>query len=200
MSPTDPAQFVRSLFEDSAAAQRATGAALADALVATARLIADCQARGGTLFTFGNGGSASEAQHFAAELVGRYQRERKPLAAVALGADAATLTCIGNDFAFDEIFARPLRALGKPGDVAFGISTSGRSPNVLRALEVAKELGLRTVALIGANEIPLASVLGRVDVALRVPATATSRIQECHTTAVHALTELIEALVFGVGD
>jgi D-sedoheptulose 7-phosphate isomerase len=193
VSSVDPAQFVRSFFEDSASAQRAAGVALADGLVATARLIAECHARGGTLFTFGNGGSASEAQHFAAELVGRYQRERKPLAAVALGADAATLTCIGNDFSFEEIFARPLQALGKRGDVAFGISTSGRSPNVVRALQVAKDLGLRTVALIGANESPLPD---RVDLALRVPATATARIQECHTTAIHALTELIEALVF----
>jgi D-sedoheptulose 7-phosphate isomerase len=194
MSPIDPAQFVRSFFEESAKAQRASGAALADALVATARCISDCYAHGGTLFAFGNGGSASQAQHLVAELVGRYQRERRPLAAVALGADSPTLTCIGNDFAFEEIFARPMQALGKPGDLAFGISTSGRSPNVIRALEVAKELGLRTVAMIGANDGPLP---GLVEIALPVPATATSRIQECHTTAIHALTELVEALVLG---
>jgi len=198
MASIDPAQFVRSFFEASATVQRAAGAELAEGLVATARLIAECHARGGTVFAFGNGGSAGEAQHLAAELVGRYQRERKPLAAIALGTDAATLTCIANDFSFEEIFARPLRALGKPGDVAIGISTSGRSPNVVRALEAAKQMGLKTVALIGQGqgqgEGPLP---GLVDVALRVPASATSRIQECHTTAIHALTELIESFVFG---
>jgi D-sedoheptulose 7-phosphate isomerase len=191
----DPAQFVRRFFEQSASAQSAAGVALSDGLVAAARLMADCLVAGGTIFSFGNGGSAAEAQHFAAELVGRYRRERRPLRALALGVDAATVTCIGNDFAFEEIFARPLLALGKPGDVAVGISTSGRSANVVRALEVARQAGLRSVALIGANDGPLP---GLVDVALRVPATETSRIQECHATAIHALTELIESFVLGI--
>jgi len=194
VSIADPAQFVRRFFEESAEAQRAAGGALAADLVKAARLMAECLGAGGTIHAFGNGGSAAEAQHFAAELVGRYRDERRPLAATALGADAATLTCIGNDFAFEEIFARPLRALGKPGDVALGISTSGRSANVVRGLEAARELRLETVALVGANEGP---VTGLADVVLRVPATSTARIQECHTTAVHALTELIEAFVLG---
>ena len=194
MSIGDPAQFVRRFFEESAEAQRAAGAALAEDLVKAARLMAESLGAGGTILAFGNGGSAAEAQHFAAELVGRYQRERRPLAAIALGADAATLTCIGNDFAFEEVFARPLRALGRPGDVALGISTSGRSANVVRGLEAARELRLKTVALVGANGGPIVDL---ADMALRVPATATSRIQECHATAVHALTELIEAFVLG---
>jgi len=192
--PIDPAQFVRALFEDSASAQHAAGIALADGLVSTARLIAACYSRGGTVFTFGNGGSAAEAQHLAAELVGRYQDERRPLAALALGTDPATVTCIGNDFSFEEVFARQLRALGRAGDVAIGISTSGQSPNVLHALETAVELRLKTVALIGAGESPLPDL---VDIVLDVPATATSRIQECHATAIHALTELVESFVLG---
>ncbi len=194
MAEMDPAHFVRAFFERSAATQQAAGALLADTLVSAARLIVACHAQGGTVFVFGNGGSAAESQHLVGELVGRYQRDRRPLAAIALGTDPATLTCIANDFSFEEIFARQLQALGKPGDVAIGISTSGRSPNVVKAMAAARAQSLHTVALIGEGEGPLVEL---AELVLRVPATATSRIQECHATAIHALTELVEALTFG---
>jgi D-sedoheptulose 7-phosphate isomerase len=193
MAAPDLAQLVSAYFEQSASTIRTAGPLLAAPIVAAARLVVDCHAQGGTVFVFGNGGSAAEAQHFAGELVGRYQRERRPLAAIALGTDPATVTCIANDFSFEEVFARQLLALGKAGDVAIGLSTSGRSPNVLRAVEAARGLGMHTVAFVGGGEAPLGDL---ADLVIRAPATTTSRVQECHTAAIHALTELIETLTF----
>ena len=134
---------------------------------------------GNKLMFFGNGGSASDAQHLATELTVRYVRDRAPIAAIALTTDTSALTAIGNDLGFDEIFARQLWALGRPGDLAIGISTSGRSPNVIRALEAARELGLGAAALTGGDG---GSLPGLADPLLIVPSRTTARIQEMHIT------------------
>ncbi len=144
---------------------------------------------GSKILVFGNGGSAADAQHFAGELVGRFRRDRAGLAAVALGTDAAIVTAVGNDLGFERVFARQVEALGRPGDVALAISTSGRSPNVLAALRVARERGLWCVGLGGRGGGEMAAL---VDHLIDVPDPDTPRIQEVHGMVVHLLCELIE--------
>lgn len=151
-------------------------------------LIAAIQA-GGKVLIFGNGGSAADAQHIAAELVNRLTYDRPPIAAIALTTDTSILTSVGNDSTFDELFERQLRALGRAGDVAVAISTSGNSPNVLRAVEAARELRIGTIGLAGNSGGKLAAA---VDLALVVGAQSTQRIQETHITIGHILCELIE--------
>lgn len=149
------------------------------------------------LYLFGNGGSAADAQHLAAEFVNRFQMDREPLPAVALTVDSSVLTSIGNDFHFDQIFLKQLRALAQPGDVALGISTSGRSPNVLKAMEWAHGNGVKTIGMVGpspANMDPFC------DIALHVPSGITARIQECHITAGHIFCALVEEMLFGEGS
>lgn len=162
---------------------------LADRLAIAARLVAEALRRGNKVMFCGNGGSAADSQHLAAELVGRYRRNRPGLAALALTVDTSALTAIGNDFGFEEVFSRQVEALGQPGDVLVAISTSGRSPNVLRAVEAARALGLKTVGLVGRDGGQLA---GLVDLALVVPSEDTARIQECHITLGHILCDLVE--------
>jgi D-sedoheptulose 7-phosphate isomerase len=153
-------------------------------------------ARGGKVLAFGNGGSAADAQHLAAELVGRFARERRALAAIALTTDTSILTAVANDDAFERVFARQVAALGRPGDVAVGISTSGRSVNVLRGLEAARAAGLTTVALTGGDGGPI----GRAaDFHVNVPGASTPRVQEVHRTLLHVLCEIVEARI-GNGD
>jgi D-sedoheptulose 7-phosphate isomerase len=148
---------------------------------------------GGKVLIFGNGGSAADAQHIAAELVNRLNYDRPPIAAIALTTDTSILTSVGNDLTFDELFERQLRALGRPGDVALAISTSGNSSNVLRAVGAARELRLKTIALAGRSGGQLADM---VDLALVVDAESTQRIQETHITIGHILCELIEEALF----
>lgn len=162
---------------------------LADRLAIAARLVAEALRRGNKVMFCGNGGSAADSQHLAAELVGRYRRNRPGLAALALTVDTSALTAIGNDFGFEEVFSRQVEALGQPGDVLVAISTSGRSPNVLRAVDAARALGLKTVGLVGRDGGQLA---GLVDLALVVPSEDTARIQECHITLGHILCDLVE--------
>ncbi len=145
---------------------------------------------GGKVLAFGNGGSAGDAQHLVAELVGRFQKERAGFAAVALTADTSLLTSVANDYGFERVFARQVDALGAAGDVAFGISTSGVSPNVVAALEAARARGLRTIALTGRD----GGKAGRVaDVHINVPDDCTARVQEVHITLIHAICEIVEA-------
>jgi len=145
---------------------------------------------GGKVLAFGNGGSAGDAQHLVAELVGRFQKERAGFAAVALTADTSLLTSVANDYGFERVFARQIDALGAAGDVAFGISTSGVSPNVVAALEAARARGLRTIALTGRD----GGKAGRVaDVHINVPDDCTARVQEVHITLIHAICEIVEA-------
>jgi D-sedoheptulose 7-phosphate isomerase len=142
---------------------------------------------------FGNGGSAADAQHIAAELVGRFAFDRPALPALALSVNTSCVTAIGNDYSYEAVFARQIEALGRPGDVAIGISTSGNSPNVFRALVVAKQLGLHTVALTGATGGKLRQT---ADYCVCVPSTETPRIQECHILIGHILADLVEQSIF----
>lgn len=162
--------------------------------VQVALRIVDSLRSGGKVLFFGNGGSAADAQHLAAEFTGRYLRERPTLPAVALGVNPSSATAIGNDYGFDLVFARELDALGKPGDVAVGISTSGNSCNVIRALEIAKSKSIYTVALTGASGGSLRNI---ADCTICVPSEETPRIQECHILTGHIICEVVEQMLWG---
>lgn len=163
-------------------------------LIRAAELCTGTLQRGGRVLVCGNGGSAADAQHFAAELTGHFRRERGPLSAVALTTDSSALTCIGNDYAFEEVFARQVTALAREGDTVVGISTSGRSPNVLRALQAAKEAQASTVLLTGDR---LASPPAGADVTLAVAAERTAQVQEMHILLIHVLCETIDDAFLG---
>jgi D-sedoheptulose 7-phosphate isomerase len=178
---------VRVLKEAAAAHERMT--ANAGSVVAVADAIVKSLKQGGSVLVFGNGGSAADAQHFAAELLGRYEKDRRAWPAVALTTDTSALTAIGNDYGFDRVFARQIEGLGRTGDVAIGISTSGNSANVLRAIEAANERGLITVALTGRGGE--AGKTARLHV--RVDEERTARIQEVHATVLHIICELVES-------
>ena len=151
----------------------------------------------GKILLFGNGGSAADAQHMAAEFVNRFLINRRPLAAIALTTDTSTLTAIGNDFSFDEIFSKQVQALGKPDDLALGISTSGGSVNVIKGIEVAKEIGMRTAVLTGGLAGD-GGELGKIaDLTLNVPTAKTQHIQEVHLWIEHVLCEIVEKEIFG---
>jgi len=182
------ADITRSLLESAALKGRVAqelGATIAQA----GHLLVEALRAGGKLLLFGNGGSAADAQHLAAEFVGRYEKDRSPLAAIALTTDTSALTAIGNDYGFEQVFARQIRALGRRGDVAIAISTSGRSQNVILGIEAAREAGLGTIALTGGDGGKLAPI---VDIAIVVPSTTTARIQECHITIGHVLCEYVD--------
>ncbi len=156
-----------------------------------------CIRQSGKILIFGNGGSAADAQHMAAELVSRFLINRRPMAAIALTTDTSIITAVGNDFSFDEVFSKQMQALGKPEDLALGISTSGGSANVIKAIEVAKEIGMRTAALTGGLAGD-GGELGKVaDLTLNVPGAKTQHIQEVHLWAEHLLCELVEQEIFG---
>ena len=161
---------------------------LGPAIVA-AQAISDALKTGHKLLVFGNGGSAADAQHVAAELVGRFQRERAAMSAIALTVDTSILTAIGNDYSFKQVFARQIEALGNRGDVAMGISTSGESPNVVAALQTAKVKGLKTIALTGRDG---GSVGRAAEIHVNVPDQNTQRVQEVHMTLLHVMCEVIE--------
>jgi D-sedoheptulose 7-phosphate isomerase len=158
-------------------------------IVDAAMLIARCLRGGGKLLLFGNGGSAADAQHLAAEFIGRFRIERQALAAIALTTDSSILTAVGNDYGFDQIFARQVQALGRPGDVAIGISTSGNSPNVTSAITQAAKQELKTIGLAGKDGGSLAKC---VDISITVASSNVAMIQECHITIGHILCELVE--------
>ena len=159
------------------------------AIFEAADLITMCLRADGKLLFFGNGGSAADAQHLAAEFVGRFVRERAGLPAIALTTDSSILTAVGNDYGFDQIFARQIQALGRPGDVAIGISTSGNSLNVLEGVKEARKRKLKTIGLTGKDGGLLAQ---QTDVAIMVPSTSTAKIQECHIAIGHLFCELVD--------
>ena len=161
-----------------------------DHVLAQADDMAERLRRGGRILVAGNGGSAADAQHLAAELSGRYLKERKALAGIALTTDTSALTAIGNDYGFEVVFSRQVEALGRPGDLFIGISTSGNSPNIIKAVESAKELGLKTLGLLGRDG---GKLKGLVDDALVVPSSVTARIQEVHQMIYHFWCEAIDA-------
>lgn len=186
--------WVLSAFADSVAVKQQFARDHADRIVQVAKLIATAFREGRKVLLFGNGGSATDAAHIAAEFVGRYKRERAPLPAIALATDIAAITCIANDYGYDELFARQVRAHGQKGDIAIAISTSGNSPNVLKGVAAAREGGLVTVAWTGGSGGKLASL---VDHPFVVPSTVTARIQESHITLGHVLCELVEESLLG---
>jgi len=161
----------------------------ADRMVTVAALLGETVRSGRKILLFGNGGSATDASHIAAEFVGRYERDRMPLPALSLHAEGAAVTCIANDYGYTDVFARQIDALGCPGDVAIAISTSGRSPNVVKGVEVARRKGLVTVGWTGKDGGALATL---VDYLFLVPSHVTARIQECHITLGHVLCEMVE--------
>ena len=163
---------------------------LAPAIAATGREIRDALAAGHRIYTAGNGGSAADAMHLAEELIGRFDKERPSLPAVALCADATVLTCIANDYGFERVFSRQIEGLGQPGDILVVFSTSGKSANLLAALRTARDRGLRTIAVLGKDGGPAAPL---ADHALVVPSRTTARIQEVHTFILHAWLTLVEA-------
>jgi D-sedoheptulose 7-phosphate isomerase len=162
---------------------------LSASIAETAELLIEALERGNKLLLCGNGGSAADAQHIATEITGRFLRERRPMPAVALTTDTSALTAIGNDFGFEQVFARQVRALAVEGDILIGLSTSGNSPNVLEALSAAKELGCTTIVLSGRDGGKMA---GKADHALVVPSEETPHIQEMHITIAHILCDLID--------
>lgn len=153
--------------------------------------------QGGKILLFGNGGSAADAQHMAAEFVNRFLINRRPMAAIALSTDTSIITSIGNDFSFDEIFSKQVQALGRPEDLALGISTSGSSVNVIKAIIAAKEIGMRTAGLTGGVEGTGGDLGQLADMTLNVPTVKTQHIQEVHLWAEHLLCELVEREIFG---
>jgi D-sedoheptulose 7-phosphate isomerase len=189
---SDGAERVRALVLASIEAKQALldSEELLEQIARVAALVSEALASGNRVLLFGNGGSAADAQHIAAELVGRFKLERAALAAEALTTNASVLTAVGNDYGFEEIFARLVQASGRPGDVAMGISTSGNSGNVVRGLETARRLGLRTVALTGADGGACAAA---VEECVRVPSSDTARVQEAHILIGHMLCELVES-------
>jgi len=183
-------------FAESAKLKLAAVAEMNAPLVRGIELMVDALRQGGKILSCGNGGSAADAQHFAAELVNRFERERPPLAAIALSTDTSGLTSIANDYAYQQVFSKPLRAFGKRGDALLGISTSGNSGNVIDAIHAAHELGIRVVALTGNGGGKMAGVLRDDDVHLCVPHKTTARIQEVHLLCIHCLCDGIDTLLF----
>lgn len=188
---------IRGHFEDSARLKQEAAEPLAGPIARAVELITSALAADRKLLVCGNGGSAGDSQHLAAELIGRFERERPELAAVALTTDSSILTAIANDYAFEQVFAKQVRGLGREGDVLVAISTSGNSPSVLAAAQAARERGLAIVALTGRGGGRLGEMLGDGDVHLCVPHDRTARIQEVHLLIIHCLCDGIDVSLMG---
>jgi D-sedoheptulose 7-phosphate isomerase len=184
-------------FEESARLKLSAAASLNAPVARASKLFAQSLKAGNKALACGNGGSAADSQHFVAELVNRFERERPPLAAVALTTDTSTLTSIANDYAWQQVFSKQVRAIGRRGDVLLAISTSGNSGNVLDAVQAAHELGVDVVALTGAGGGKIAEALGPRDVSICVPHKVTARIQEVHLLVLHCLCDAIDHELFG---
>jgi len=195
----DPVTRVREHFAESIATKQDAVAAISEAVAAAGRLMADALLDDGKILSCGNGGSAGDAQHFSSELLNRFEMERPGLPAMALTTDSSTVTSISNDYSYEEIFSKQVRALGKPQDVLLAISTSGNSENVCRAISAAHERGMKVVALSGRDGGRMADLYGEGDVEIRVPATRTARIQEVHLVVIHCLCDIIDTTLLG-GD
>jgi D-sedoheptulose 7-phosphate isomerase len=187
---------IRAIFAEASAVHAATAERSSRAILTAAEAMRDALARGGKIVVFGNGGSAADSQHFAAELVGRFRVARQALSAIALTTDTSVITSIANDFTYEQVFVRQIQALGRARDVAFAISTSGRSRNVLDGLAEARRRQLTTIAMVGSRTDGVDAV---ADIVISVPAESTARVQEAHRTAMHAICELVEDHFAGPG-
>lgn len=187
---------VEAMFDASITAKQVSKEALTVPISKAIEKLSTALKQGHKILSCGNGGSAADAQHFAAELVCRFERERPGLAAIALTVDTSALTAISNDYHYDEVFARQIDALAKPGDVLLAISTSGFSPNVVRAIEQAHEHNMTVVALTGRDGGKIAKILNADDVEIRVPSESTARIQEVHLLTIHCLCDQIDEMLF----
>ena len=190
-------QRIQAHFQESAELKLRAAAALAEPISQAVELMFMALSNGNKILACGNGGSAGDCQHFAAELIGRFERERLPLPAIALTTDTSIITAVGNDYSFNDIFSKQVQAFGQPGDVLLAISTSGNSANVVAAVEAALERDMRIVALTGKGGGALAGLLSDVDVHICVPHDRTARIQEVHLLAIHCLCDGIDVALFG---
>ena len=185
--------IVRQHFDASISVKREAAGPLAPAVARAAALMTSSLISNGKILSCGNGGSAGDAQHFSAEMLNRFEMERPGLPALALTTDSSTLTSIANDYSYAEVFAKQVKAIGRPGDAALGLSTSGNSDNVVRALGVAREMGLKTLALSGRDGGPVAAA---AELAVVVPSWSTPRVQEVHITIGHVLCDLVDFLLY----
>ena len=183
-------------FAESILAKQAAEKVLVEPTAQAAELMLQCLMNDGKILACGNGGSAADAQHFAAEMTGRFEKERMELAAVALTTDTSALTAIGNDYGFDHVFSKQVRALGRAGDVLVGISTSGNSANVIEAIKAAHERDMNVIAMTGRDGGKIAAILKDTDVLLNVPYPRTARIQENHILLIHAMCDCIDSVLF----
>ena len=183
-------------FLDSIAVKQEAEKVLPESVARGILAMVECLRAGGKVMACGNGGSAADAQHFAAELIGRFEREREELAAIALTTDTSILTAIGNDYSYDEIFSKQVRGLGKKGDILLGISTSGNSKNVVKAIEAAKKMGIKIIAFTGNGGGKIATLLDKDDIHLCVPSTRTARIQETHLVLLHGLCDGVDHVLY----
>ena len=188
---------IRQQFEDSINTKQMSLLAMVQPIAQGVTAMTACLKAGGKIMACGNGGSAADSQHFAAELLNRFERERAPLAAIALTTDTSTLTSIANDYCYEEVFSKQVRALGKSGDILFAISTSGNSKNVVAAIEAAHLKGLHVIGMTGRNGGNIASLIKPGDVLLNVDSQVTARIQEVHLLMLHCLCDCIDNLMFG---
>jgi len=193
----DAETLVSEHFAESVATKKAAANVLAPPIARAGQLMARALLDDGMIFSCGNGGSAADSQHFSSELLNRFEMERPGLPAVALTTDSSTLTSIANDYAYEEIFAKQVTALGRQGDVLLAISTSGNSENVNRAIDAAHERAVKVVALSGRDGGRMAGLLADDDVEIRVPAERTARIQEVHLVVIHCLCDLIDRTILG---
>ena len=188
-------QRVAEHFNESIQTKQQAAQVLAQPTAKAAELLFNALANDGKFLICGNGGSAADAQHFAAEMTGRFEKERMELAAIALTTDTSALTAIGNDYGFDHIFSKQVRALGRTGDVLVGISTSGNSGNVIEAIQAAHQSGMKVIALTGRDGGKIAQMLQEGDVLLNVPYPRTARIQEVHILLIHAMCDCIDTML-----
>ncbi len=193
---TDIAHIHRT-FAQSIEAKQASATLLAEPLLEAAKMIVNTLLSDHKILSCGNGGSAGDAQHFSAEMLNRFEHERPGLPAIALTTDTSTLTSIANDYSYDQVFAKQLKALGQPGDILLAISTSGNSANVNQAILAAHDRNIRVIALSGRNGGTMAELLDDTDIELRVPAESTARIQEVHILLIHCLCDITDRTLLG---
>lgn len=188
---------IKYLFQESITTKQAAMEVLPSTVALAAEAMLKCLLDGHKILACGNGGSAGDSQHFAAEMINRFERERPSLPAIALSTDTSTITSIANDYHYDEIFSKQVRALGNTGDILLAISTSGNSKNVLQAIQAAHDRGMLIIALTGKDGGKIPALLRETDVEVRIPSSSTARIQECHLLVIHCLCDLIDQGLFG---